>query len=140
MPTRTTIGNASGTPTSTHFDSNVERDTFPDAPPAPPQLSLSPQPPLTPHHTSLGALGMQLTTDRSANHAAPLCHLSAHRLTSHALDIHEKTFDHLLHAAQKIIKAIDIQQAAKDIGIGLPVHCYMGDRSQLNEWIKQQSD
>jgi hypothetical protein len=61
------------------------------------------------------------------------------RLTNRILAKHERTFNHLLHAAQTIVKAMDVQKAAKDLGVDLPVHCYMNDRSQLDGWIQQQS-
>jgi hypothetical protein len=55
------------------------------------------------------------------------------------LAMHDRTFDRLLHAAQAIIKAIDVQKAAKDLAIDLPLHCYMSDRHELARWMQQQS-
>jgi hypothetical protein len=60
-------------------------------------------------------------------------------LTTCMLAMHDRTFDRLLHAAQAIIKAIDVQKAAKDLAIDLPLHCYMSDRHELARWVQQQS-
>jgi 2-keto-4-pentenoate hydratase/2-oxohepta-3-ene-1,7-dioic acid hydratase in catechol pathway len=64
---------------------------------------------------------------------------SARQLTSHALALHEKTFDHILHTAQTIVKALDIHDAAKDLSIDLPFKCFVNDKSQLDGWIFQQA-
>jgi hypothetical protein len=60
-------------------------------------------------------------------------------LTTCMLAMHDRTFDRLLYAAQAIIEAIDVQKAAKDLAIDLPLHCYISDRQELVGWVQQQS-
>jgi hypothetical protein len=54
-------------------------------------------------------------------------------------EMHERTFDRFFNAAQMLVQAIDVQKAGKDLGFNLPFRCYLNDRSQLDEWIEQQS-
>jgi hypothetical protein len=77
--------------------------------------------------------------DQNTTVAAPSYQHAPPKLTARMLAIHDGSFDHFLHAAQTIVKAIDVQTAAKDLSIDLPLHCYMHDRSELDGWVRQQS-
>ncbi|KAH7374281.1 hypothetical protein BKA66DRAFT_394738, partial [Pyrenochaeta sp. MPI-SDFR-AT-0127] len=60
-------------------------------------------------------------------------------LTQNALAVHESTYDRLYHLCQTITRAVDVRQAGLELDIDLPLHRYINDPSQLDEWIKQHS-
>ncbi|KAF1834913.1 hypothetical protein BDW02DRAFT_568604 [Decorospora gaudefroyi] len=89
-------------------------------------------------HLSLSSPTAESGSNQTANDAPPRPQPTSN-LTSHVLAIHDKAFNHSLYTAQTIARSVDLQKAAVDLGIDLPLHCYMPDRSQLDGWVHQQS-
>ncbi|OAL48250.1 hypothetical protein IQ07DRAFT_681674 [Pyrenochaeta sp. DS3sAY3a] len=44
-----------------------------------------------------------------------------------------------MHFCDAVTQAIALQQAGRELGFDLPLHCYMKDAWRLDQWIKQQS-
>jgi hypothetical protein len=111
--------------------------TFPLTPhgtPPPP----SPPPPATVETDTSHDVPLQPERAQYAHDPAPIANPPI-RLTMHILAMHDRTFDRLLNTAQAFVKALDVQNAAKDLNIELPLQCYMSDRHELVGWVRQQS-
>lgn len=69
----------------------------------------------------------------------PRCTKMGGQLKFGTLAEQEKAHKHDVYFYQTVTNAIAIQQAGRDLDIDLPLHCYMKDKWQLDEWIEQQS-
>ncbi|KAA8617918.1 hypothetical protein PtrSN002B_011769 [Pyrenophora tritici-repentis] len=60
-------------------------------------------------------------------------------LTEERLKLNNSNRDHGTTFCQQVLKAINCQRAGLESNIDLPIECYMPQKSQLSEWIKQQA-
>ncbi|CAE7187917.1 hypothetical protein PTNB73_06784 [Pyrenophora teres f. teres] len=60
-------------------------------------------------------------------------------LTEERLKLNNTNHDHEITFCQQVFNAINCQRAGLELNIDLPIECYMPQKSQLNEWIKQQA-
>ena len=64
---------------------------------------------------------------------------SGQELTKERLEYNNSNYNHGTTFCQQISKAINCQQAGRELNIDLPIDYYMPQKFQLNEWVKQQA-
>lgn len=57
-------------------------------------------------------------------------------LTKDRIEFNDFHYDHNAAFCHDLSKAIDLQQAGLELNFALPIHCYMPDKSQFDQWIE----